>query len=203
MLSGCVAAALVAGTAVTGGTLYSISGGGEASYEVAAVQPAPAAAARIGSARSVALYPSMDGTDGQTISTARARTDLEVVSATKTVAWVRDSNADFAVMTSDEKATHVGRLAAGVGADLGIFAELTGQQSDPSLFVGNSEIIYDLRVTMVAAGDGDVLWSEPGRLRIRMGAAVPGAAEITRVRDEAIADRVMQIRREATAAPTG
>lgn len=194
-LSGCVApVAVVAGAAVTGGTLYSISGGGEASYDVVAVQPTPAALSRIQTAERIALYPSIDGTDGQTIETARENTDLSVVSATATVDWVKRRGGDFSVMTTAEKAREVGRMAQDVGANIGLFVELEGQQSDTSLFVGNSEIIYLLRVNLVAAGDGEVLWSEPGRLRIRVGGAVPGAAEITRVRDEAIADRVMQIR---------
>ena len=200
-LTGCAAAAGAAGYAVYGATMafsgyqiYSISSGGEAAFDVEKSDPRPAALSDIRAARTLTIYPHQDGNDGARVDAMRLNTNLSVVSSTDTIPWVQGTgNATLSSIPTTEKYQTAQRLGAGHDADLVLMVELEGEEADMSIFVGNIAVIYHIR-TIVNGGDGDVLWTEKHKLRVRSGATPPGRAELIKVVYLGVADRLMELR---------
>jgi len=201
-LNGCVAAApaimiaaTAATTAITGYQIYSITGGGEASFSIERADPSPKSLDIIRQSKSMVIYPFQDGSDGQSIDIFREKTDLKIVSSTKTIQWIKEhENPGLQSMPTEEKSRIGTQLARAHNAHLALLIENTDQIVNSSYFPGNTTVTTKYVATLIRARTGEVLWTENHELVVREGGAPPGQNELNRVIYDGISTRIMEIR---------
>lgn len=98
-LAGC-AAPIVAMYALSAGATgwfgykqYKLNSGATVEFRFELSDPPPSALEKIRHAKSLVLYPSLDGTDGDDIDLLRSATNMEIVSSSKTINWVEKNRA--------------------------------------------------------------------------------------------------------------
>lgn len=199
-LSGCTAAPTlfaVATTAYGGYSQYHVVSGSEVSFEYDKSDPAPEALRQIRDATRIVIYPT-GLHPGQTVDALRDKTDLTVVSSTKTTAWIEKRGVqDISAVPRLEQRDIFKGFGRVHDADLVL---ITRSSSSPK--TSGSQILFNMAftttyTTVLFNPKGDVLWSEEHKLRTKAGTTeVPAPAELESVLAMGIADRLMELRRD-------
>lgn len=194
---GCMAAP-VAFSAMTFGyggySTYQMAYGGEASFEITPSNPSPAALDEIRRSKSIVFPPDINA--GRTVDIVRERTDLSVVSSTKTVPWMKEHGIeDFSRLPRNERRDALKRLARAHHADLGLMVEANGSpKASGAVVLYNYTTTSKFTTTLISGKTGNVLWTEEHQLRVTEGPRSPRQSELREVIAKGVADRLMEIR---------
>lgn len=215
VLSGCMAAATAGMYALSGANAAYVVGSevrthSDATYEfrIKRKDPDSRSVDTIRRAKTLALYPYRDGSDGRSIDEFRENTDMVVISSTKTIEWAEKNKVPaLKEMPSNEKTETMGRVARAVGADIGLL--VIPKKTDVAVnasFGATVNLTGSFTSYIVDGKSGTVLWVEEQELVVQSGGAKPpDGKEINRIARKAIASRIMDLRlgREPTVGKVG
>lgn len=204
ILGGCGVVPIM-GPAFVAMSSYQFNKTGEIDFRIKRNDPDASSLQVILRAKTLAIYPSREGSDGDGIDLMRQNTDFAVISSTKTIEWVEKNKAlALKSMPATERTETVARMARSVGADLGLFAMVSEVDSEVTgVVVKNPLIKLNFTTHIVDAKTAKTLWVEDQQLFIEVsGGKSPGAKELNAVATKGIAQRLMDLRlgRNPTAA---
>jgi len=202
LLAGCVAApfaAMYAFTAATAGytgyTIYKMNSGATASFQIERNDPSSAEIAIVSSAKRLAIYPSGNQFDGEDIDIFRASTDMEIVSSSETIAWVKKNRVvALKTLPSNERLEVAARLGKATRSDFVIMVDSLGTDISVNSFVASKKIKYKFVTILVDARSGKALWTEKQEVVVEGVSSSTSINEVNRIAAEGICSRLMDLR---------
>jgi hypothetical protein len=169
MSSGCVAGyagyaaasyALSAGSlAVSAYGLREVYRDGELSLEAKTIELPPDGASALAGARSVAIWPVLDGTDGAIVDKARPIVGAKLVEPSRTTKWVRDQKVALNDLSENERAEKMRAFGKAMGADVVVLTQYLGQEVETGFMSAPVARVQNL-TTAVDVRTGKVVWKE-------------------------------------------
>lgn len=165
-LSGCVGGLYAASYAVAaGGTalgaygMYEVMRDGRLSLDAKTIELTPAGATALGAAKTVAIWPALDGTDGETVDKARPLVSARLVEPSKTTRWVRSQKIALDDYSETERNAKLRQFGRAMGADIVVFTQDVGQEAETGLFSA-PKVRLQFLTTAVRVSSGEVVWKE-------------------------------------------